>query len=315
MPDIVNAAVEDIPPCQCTVVISTGELSAMVFNCLRSLVAQGVPLEVEVVIVDAGQRDPVDERTAQSLWPNLCLLRAPEPNLTQQRNAGTRRAGGTIVCFLDDDTFVQPGWWPAIIAPFAARDVAVVAGAVWCNLNPDFTDKPGGFVSWLGIPSQVTHRSKNAPRDVEWPVGCNMAFRKAVWSELGGLCSLYGFYDEDIDFGLRVRRAGYRVIFVPEAAVYHYCNTRPKVPLTKRKAFLMGRNRCMTLVRNDGVSVRLVVYLLTAPWIRLWQALWEIGCQCKTSLGHWVAHGVGIIVGLFMGWCHPPRRDAWTKSE
>jgi GT2 family glycosyltransferase len=142
-----------------------------------------------------------------------------------------------------------------------------------------------------------------------------MAFRKSVWEELGGLCGLYGFYDEDIDFGLRARRAGYRVVFQPDAAVYHYCNTRPKVPMTKHKAFLMGRNRCMTLVRNDGVSLRLLAYLLTAPWIRLWEALREIGLQCKTSLGHWAAHGAGVVAGLFMGWRHPPRRDAWTKAE
>jgi len=295
-----------------TIVVSTGERSAMVYDCLRSLCGQGVPGDVEVVVVDAGRRDCVDEKTARSLWPNLRLIPAPAPDLTKQRNVGTRAARGAYVCFLDDDTLVQPGWWPAILRPFEDERVAIVAGAVWCNPSPTFTDERGGYVDWLGIPHQVTHRSAKAPRDVEWSVGCNMAFRKSVWRELGGLCELYGFYDEDIDFGLRVRRAGYRVVFEPDAAVYHYCNTRPKVPVTKRKAFMMGRNRSMTLVRNYGLAPRLIVYLATAPWIQLWEALRAVARQCLTSFGHLAAHLAGMVAGLFMGWRHTAGRDDWT---
>ncbi len=288
-----------------TIVISTGERSSMVYDCLRSMTTIGVPQRVEVVVVDAGRRDPVDSAKVMELWPNAKVIPYPEANLTKQRNEGTRTARGDYVCFVDDDTLLQPGWWPAIIEPFNDTKVAVVAGAVWCNPSPDFTDKPGGYVSWLGIPEQVTHRSRSVQRDVEWSVGCNMAFRKSVWEELGGLSELYGFYDEDIDFGLRVKRAGYRVVFQPEAAVYHYCNLRPKVPVTKRKVFLQGRNRCMLLARNYGISVRLLLFLLTAPWIRLWEETIPVLRLLFTSYGHWAAYLVGMVVGLIVGIKHP----------
>ncbi len=300
---------------QLTIVISTGERSAMVYDCLRSMQDIRVPIGAEVVIVDAGRRDPVDETRVRALWENSSVIHYPEANLTKQRNVGTRAGRGEFICFIDDDTLLQPGWWPGVVAPFADPKVAVVAGAVWCNPSPDFTDKPGGFVSWLGIPSQVTHRSRNAPRDVEWPVGCNMAFRKSVWSELGGLSELYGFYDEDIDFGLRVRRAGYRVVFQPEAAVYHYCNLRPKVPMTKQKAFLQGRNRCMLLVRNYGLSLRLLLYLLTAPWIRFWELTWPVLRLWFTNYGHFGAYLAGTVTGFIAGLKHPVRYDGGNGTE
>lgn len=298
-----------------SIVISTGERSAMVYDCLRSMKDIGVPREVEVVVVDAGRKDPVDSACVGELWANSTMIRYPEANLTKQRNEGTRQARGEFICFLDDDTLLQPGWWPAIIDLFSNPKVGVVAGAVWCNPSPTFTDKPGGYVSWFGIPEQVTHRSRNVPREVEWPVGCNMAFRKSLWGELGGLSELYGFYDEDIDFGLKTRRAGFRVVFQPDAAVYHYCNLRPKVPVTKRKAFLQGRNRCMLLVRNYGFSLRLLLFLLTAPWVRLCEELAPVLRLWITSCGHWMAYLVGMAAGFVTGLRNPARKDRFNGNR
>lgn len=273
----------------------------MVYDCIRSMKQVDVPADVQLVIVDAAQSTPIDEDLVHELWTNFLMIRMPDKNMARQRNEGVRQSSGEISCFIDDDSYIQPGWYPEILKPFVDDDVAVVAGAVWCNPQPNFTDKRGGYVDLLGRPVQVTHRSDRVPREVDWSVGCNMAFRKSVYCEVGGLAEVYGIYDEDIDLGLRVRKAGWKVIFQPSAPVYHYCNRRPHPPETKTTAFLAGRNRCMVLVRNYGFSLRLVLFLLTAPVIRLGEAACEISRQAFKSIGHWAAYVLGMGRGIHDG--------------
>lgn len=292
-----------------TIVISTGDRPKMLYDCIRSMSDTEVPASVELIVVDAGQDEVVDDAEVGGLWSNSSVIHMPEKNMARQRNEGVRRASGDIACFIDDDSYIQAGWYPEILKPFADHDVAVVAGAVWCNPEPDFTDRRGGYVDLIGRPVQVTHRSERAPREVDWSVGCNMAFRKSIYCELGGLAEVFGIYDEDIDLGLRVRNAGWRVIFQASAPVYHYCNTRPHPPPTKTAAFLAGRNRCMVLVRNYGFSPRLVFFLLTAPLIRLACAIKTIFGQTVKSSGHWIVYIGGIACGLINGARNPTGSD------
>jgi GT2 family glycosyltransferase len=257
-------------------------------------------------------------------------MRSPVRNMALQRNEGIRRARGEIVCFLDDDTYVQPGWWPAMVTPFletpdsvrelggrspAFHPVGAVAGAVWCNPKPVLTDRRGGYVNWRGEPIQVTHRSAAAPREVDWTIGCNMAFRKSAAEAIGGLAEVFGIYDEDVDFGLRLRRAGWRIVYQPEAAVHHYFTSRPRPPQTKTTRFRDGRNRTMLLVRNYGLSTRLAVFLATAPVIQLWQAVRQMAGSIVQAAGHLAAYLAGMARGVVDGVRHPVSDDRRRYDE
>jgi GT2 family glycosyltransferase len=186
---------------------------------------------------------------------------------------------------------------------------AAVAGGVWVNPNPKLTDKRGGYVNWRGEPIQVTHRGAGAPRWVDWPLTTNMAVRRNAFLDVGGFSPVYGIYDEDVDFGLKIRRAGYRIAFAPEAAVYHYFLKRPRQPPTKAAAFRDGRNRAILLVRNYGRSARLPLFLLTAPWIRGWEALCASALCCLKQAGHYAAYLAGIAAGLVVGARNQAERD------
>jgi GT2 family glycosyltransferase len=291
-----------------SIVIPTIGRPTEVLDCIRSFKGQ-IPPEVEVVIVDAGREQSVVAEAVLHEWPNSRVLRAPVQNAGIQRNAGARAAQGEIVVFLDDDCYVQEAWWPKIIAPFDDSAVGAVAGAVWCNPNPKFTNDRGGYVNFFGYPVQVTHRGIGAPREVDWPLSTNMAVRTRVMTEVGGFSEIYGIYDEDVDLGLKIRRAGWKIMFEPEAAVFHYYLKRPGRIPTKQTQFRAGRNRAMLLVRNYGVSVRLLLFLLTAPVLRLGQSGYG-ACLCVVKhLGHWAAYLCGIVMGVVEGFRHPVEKD------
>ena len=282
-----------------SVVMATADRPQMVLDCVKSFSAQ-VPQDVELIVADAGLGSPVDEDALKKLWPLSKVVRVSQKNAAVQRNKGVCQAMGDIVIFLDDDCYVQPGWWPAIVQTFSDEKVGAVAGAVWCNPSPRFTDERGGYVNLLGLPVQVTHRGKGAPREVDWALTTNMAVRKSVFEAVGGFAPVYGIYDEDVDLGLKIREAGWRIVFEPDAAVYHYFLKRPRIE-TKKTAFRDGRNRSILLVRNYGVSIRLIFFFLTAPLIQLFQALRHIGQSVITGFGHAVAFIAGMIVGVVEG--------------
>ena len=349
--------------CKVSIVIATAERPGIVLDCLRCLKEQ-VPPEVEVVIVDAGRDAPVGESAAKEVWPNTLLIRSDVMNAGLQRNEGVRRAANDLIIFLDDDCFIQPGWWPNIINPLlddgrqtadsrqqttddrqprgrearttkgehgtARRSltnnnytnnslpsypIGAVAGGVWCNPDPKFTKKRGGYINWRGEPVQITHRAEGVQQFCDWPMTTNMAVRKSVMEEIGGVPSAYGVYDEDVDLGLKIRRAGWSIAFVPQAAVYHYYRERPPKPKTKRSQFMLGRNRSTLLVRHYGLSPRLLAYFVVTPWIRLWQATTQALRACLQAYGHWLAYLLGMVAGVRRAQTHPVDRDKMEGDD
>ena len=292
----------------CSVVIATIGRSECVLDCVRSL-PSSLPKETEVLVVDASVANPLDEEVLRREWANASVVRSDVANAGSQRNQGIALARGEICVFLDDDCYVQPGWWPAIAEPFTDPKVGAVAGAVWRNPDPVLIDRPGGFVNIFGIPSQVTHRSSRAPRDVDWAVTCNMAVRTAAAREVGGLPEPYGIYDEDIDFGLKIRKAGWLIRFQPDAAVYHYTKS-DGVPRSKGEAFRAGRNRAMLMTRHYGLlSVRTILLLATAPAVQLGSAVARSLRSVVSNCGRWAAYCVGLVAGVVDGKRHPVSED------
>jgi hypothetical protein len=187
--------------------------------------------------------------------------------------------------------------------------IACVAGAVWCNPRPTFTDQRGGYVNWRGEPIQITHRSDKAPVNVDWPMTTNMAIRKDVFCDIGGFPAVYGIYDEDVDLGLKIRRAGWGIRFAAQAAVYHTYLLRPARIPTKQYMFLLGRNRSILLVRHFGNSLRLALFFLTAPFIQGWRGIVKVVRCCVQAIGHFAAYVAGMVVGVVLGIRSPVSSD------
>ncbi|MBN2301150.1 MAG: glycosyltransferase [Lentisphaerae bacterium] len=276
-------------------------------DCVGSLALQ-IPADIEVIVVDAGNKHTVNEQLLAEKRTGTRIIRSERKNVPYQRNLGVENAAGDIVVFLDDDCIVQPGWWPAIVEPFRDNSVAGVAGGIWCSLTPQLTDDKGGYVNIFGVPVQVTSRGAGALRNVDWAVGANMAFRKSILQNLGGFAEIYGIYDEDIDMCLRMRRAGHSIVFVPEAVVYHYFAKLPRKPPTKQSEFHAGRNRSMLLVRNYGFSTKLLLFLVTAPFVHFGKATIATCRNTVTNFGHVAAYIAGMIKGVVVGIRKPVAR-------
>lgn len=125
------------------------------------------------------------------------------------RNIGWQRARGELVCFLDDDVVVDPGWARAMLAAHRANPGAVLQG----RTEPH----PGE------APHQDAFSRSRAVTELDWNYPtCNIAYPRELLERLGGFDEAYRFASaEDTDLGWRAREIGAPTEFVEEARAWH----------------------------------------------------------------------------------------------
>jgi GT2 family glycosyltransferase len=195
--------------------------------CLASL--QLAELEgAEVVVVDNGSTDDTSKLLAG--WSGQAegrrALRS-DRNLGfgEGCNWGAAESKGEIIVFLNNDTFVLPGWLPALLRPFADPTVKVAgsrllypsgriqhAGVAFNEIGPHHI-----FVGMPGDSPLVMEQ-----RDYQVVTGAALAIRRAEFERLGGFDTSYRNSFEDVDLCLRVRAGGGRVVYAPASVAYHW---------------------------------------------------------------------------------------------
>jgi GT2 family glycosyltransferase len=205
-----------------SVVVITYKRPDALRECLAGLSDQTTP-PAQILVVDQSP-DDASRQVAMTIegieWIDN---RANAGNMTSSRNVGLRAATGDVLAFLDDDAVPEPGWAAAVLDAFERRpDVGGVTGLTRVSGE---AQAPGPEVGRLMPDGRVLGNfDVVAPEtEVDHLIGANMSFRRHILDELGGLREDYPgtAMGEDTDISLRVRAAGWRLLYVPAAEVDH----------------------------------------------------------------------------------------------
>jgi GT2 family glycosyltransferase len=206
------------------------------------------------------------------------------PNLPNARNVGIKEATGDIMLFLDDDISINENTIPSHISGFSQGDIGCVTGKVRVQnieqAGNKVLKKSGPFkkfvkrfllffwptrashVGWLGILSDFT-RGKTLPADT--CIGCNMSFRAEVFTRCGFFDVNYSgnAVREDTDMSVRLRRGGYRIMYVPNASVIHYMDNAGGTRTDPNEAYwhIIFRNQCYFYLKNFRYSRRHIKFI------------------------------------------------------
>lgn len=205
---------------EASVVLCTRNRPALVRETIESLLAAD-PVPAEIVVID--QSDTPEPALAGLATGQTAVVVVPTPpeGLGRARNAGIAAARHEVLVFVDDDMWADPGWLGALLdALAAAGDRAVVTGAVL----------PAASEAWRGFtPSTQEHLAGSVfegrlDRDVL--AGGHMACTRGALREVGcfdprlGAGAAYPAADDN-DLGFRLLEAGYRIVYVADAVLYH----------------------------------------------------------------------------------------------
>jgi hypothetical protein len=146
-------------------------------------------------------------------------------------NEGLRRAlarGDDAIMLLNNDTQVDPSMIEHLILALEQDPAAGAAAPLIYFAAPSrrIWYAGGRCIPALGHTShrglrQVDHGRYRAVEATGYLTGCCLVARREAWERIGLLDESYFIYAEDCDWCLRARRAGFRLLFVPTARLWH----------------------------------------------------------------------------------------------
>jgi GT2 family glycosyltransferase len=203
--------------------------------------------------------------------------------------AGLRLASGELIAFIDDDVTVTPQWLALILRHFSDPSVGVVGGRVVVPQTPPpkLRGKPG-HVTWYGKTwGNVGSVSGDRVREVDAVMEGNWVWRRDLLRSLE-VDSALNFDDASmygLDLCLQAKASGFRVLYDPQALVYHHAKPRaPELDRAQRpaRAFSYCRNYTYILLKHLP-AWRKPVFL--AWWF-------GIGERAAVGLAAWIANAV-----------------------
>ena len=146
-------------------------------------------------------------------------------------NVGLRRAlagGADAIALLNNDTEPDAGLFERLLLALDQDPAAGAAGPLIYYGPPSDRIWYAGGICRPGLGWSrhrgIGHRDRGQYRAVEstgYVTGCCLLARREVWEAVGLLDDRYYIYAEDADWCLRARAAGYRLLFVPTARLWH----------------------------------------------------------------------------------------------
>lgn len=175
--------------------------------------------DFEVIIVEDGSANPC-KQVCDKYADRLAIKYFMKPNSGpgQSRNYGVERASGDHVLILDSDVVVPEGYLQAVNDELRREPCQAFGGPDRAADSFTPTQKAISY-SMTSFFTTGGIRGGKKKLDKFYPRSFNMGVRRDVYNELGGFSKMR--FGEDIDFSIRIFKAGLRCRLFPEAWVWH----------------------------------------------------------------------------------------------
>lgn len=248
--------------------------------CLDSLAQLDYP-DPWLIVVDNGSDD---DSVAQirAAHPDVTLLdTGANLGYAGGNNVGVKyalAAGADYVCILNNDVVVEPDFLAPLLAALHSQpNVGIVTPLVAERTAAgEHVWALGSAVNWRTAAVTRQHAGSavipwrgRTPFDVEIASGAAMLVKRAVFEQVGLMDEAFFLYFEEVDWSLKVRQHGYRILAVPSSVVWHEVSatlgaTSPVIDyyMLRNQLRLIGRHWSGT--RRSYLWIRVVLRNLLA---------------------------------------------------
>ena len=232
-------------------------------ECINSL-ERSQYSRLRILLIDNGSSDGSGERL-HARFPTIPYLQMGQ-NLGYgvANNRGIEWAlahGADYVLVVNNDAVVLPGAIGRLVdAANSEEDVAIVAPFIGYHDDPETGWYAGGDFSLLRglgvhrVACPVEGLTK--PEEISFATGCVCLISARAIRDVGAFAEDFSAYVEDAEFCVRLRRAGYRILFEPRAKALHHTPRLEDDPAAY-KIRLRDRNRRRLIRRHFGLPVRI----------------------------------------------------------
>ncbi len=234
-------------------------------------------------------------------YPHITLIENSENlGIAAARNAAMTAAfagGAEWVYHLDNDVKADPRLLSRLMETAAGDPrIGILGPKIYYHARPGVLWYAGGQINYFtGI---VSHRGIRKPdvgqydreEDTDYVVGCSFLVARKVIEAVGAFDTVYDpFFTQDSDLCVRASRAGFRVVYVPEARIWHRVSTSSGGVMTPARISMK-------------VEYNLILFKRHARWYHWLTIPWCIGGLALLFLGREIGRGnFGVIAALFRG--------------
>ena len=207
-----------------SIIIPSLDRNKVLISTLRDLLKQNYP-NFEIIVVD--QTESPNRKFLdfiESHKSKINYINEKKKSSPHARNVGVKLATGEIVLFLDDDVEIKNQKFIQYhVRNFTDLKVGLVGGRVMHLTDGKVPAKlEVGRLKFWGL-KEVTHFNATKKSEIDHAAGGNFSVYKKIYGQVGGFAEIYkgNAHMEETDFSLRVKRAGYKLIFEPKAVLLH----------------------------------------------------------------------------------------------
>lgn len=196
--------------------------------CLHSILVCNTKFTFELIVADDCSNDATHEVFAQGLCNIHHVRSASNVGFLRNCNNAARGAKGRVIVFLNNDTYVLPGWLDHLVETLDANsDIGLVGSKL--IFSDGRLQESGGLIfsdgsGWnYGRSDDPRKPEYSYLRDSDYVSGASIAISRELWKRLGGFDERYEMaYYEDTDLAFQVRQAGKRVAVQPLSQLIHF---------------------------------------------------------------------------------------------
>jgi len=222
-----------------SIVIVTRNRKLLLKKCLASLKGR-LGKKAEIIVIDNASTDSTAD-FVKSLNKIKLIKNKKNLGVAAARNQGVRKSSGDYIIFMDDDAyFTKYSSLSKVLTYMRKNKQVALVGPKILYPNGKIQESARSFpvplaILWRGTPlaklfpnapfykSYLLDNSKFIyPTQVDWVIGACQVVRKSTFRKIGFLDKGFFFGYEDIDFCLRIKKKGFKVVYFPGFKAVHY---------------------------------------------------------------------------------------------
>lgn len=276
--------------------------------CIDSLKKSRAPI-TKILVLDQASEDGSGEKLSR-LYKNdsqvEVILNDKNYGFSGGMNIGIQKAmdlGADYVFILNNDTIVDDDCLMNLYNSITSNSSAAVAGpAIMYHSNPEKLWQAGGYFNKLKMGLSVPDKGKkyseikHITREVSFLTGCALLVPRKTFQIVGLFDSSLFFYGDDVDYGLRIKKSGLKMLFVPAAKVWHKIDDITVDRTTPYVLYHLARSTVIVLRKNfSGIEKYYGIFLQFTLYtsFRIWQTI--KGRRGWQSISSWLK---GLIDGV-----------------
>jgi len=222
-------------------------------ECLKSCQNIAYP-NYEIIIVQNGLKSKLNLNSMRRISERVSEIISLPENIGYARanNRGIKKAlehEADYVLLLNDDTVVSVPFLNVLIKEAEkSLDAGMLGPGIYYFDEPEKIWFAGAFFDWktamisTSIAEQFNKTKAGEPFESDYITGCALLVKRKVIENIGLLDERFFLYWEDVDWGLRAKKIGYKNIIVPNAHIWHKVSVSIGGPASSLKAYHKTRS-------------------------------------------------------------------------